>query len=187
MYYDMAEQEKNPTKKQEYYQKSIGYLERTIKIHPTYRDAFIRLAAGCNKSHQYDKAIKYYQHLAKLYPDLEDVDKNIQITYREAGQYYGEQKGDLQKAFTYLNKALELDPQDVSTIRLLGVAYGVSQQPLKAIEYFTKVTQLKPDNANGWFDLGIAYMQIGDKEQGEAYIQKARTIDPNIDQNRTKN
>lgn len=187
MYYDMAENEKNPTKKQEYYKKSIGYLEKTIQIHPTYRDAFIRLAAGCNKSHQYEKSIKYYKHLAKLYPDLEDVGKNIQITYREAGQYYGEQKGDLQKAFGYLNKAYELDPNDVATIRLLGVAYGVSQQPLKAIEYFTKVTQLKPDNANGWFDLGIAYMQNGKKEEGEAFIQKARTIDPNIDKNRAKN
>ncbi len=187
MYYDMAEEEKNPGKKQDYYKKSIGYLERTIKIHPTYRDAYIRLAAGCNKSHQYDKAIKYYTHLSKLYPDLEEVAKNIQITYREAGQYFGEQKGDLQKAFVYLNKALELDPTDVSTIRLLGVAYGVSQQPLKAIEYFTKVTQLQPENANGWFDLGIAYMQVGNKEQGEAFIQKARTIDPEIDQNRTKN
>lgn len=187
MYYDMAEAEQDPQKKLSYYKKSIGYLERTIQIHPTYRDAYVRLAAGCNKSQQYDKAIKYYKDLAKLYPDLEEVQKNIQITYREAGQYYGEQKGDLQKAFLYLNQAYQMDPTDISTIRLLGVAYGVSQQPIKAIEFFTKVTQIQPDNAGGWFDLGVAYMQAGDQAQGEAYIQKARAIDPQIDANRAAN
>ncbi len=187
MYYDMAEAEKNPAKKQDYYKKSVGYLERTIQIHPTYRDAYIRLAAGCNKSHQYEKAIQYYNHLAKLYPDLkEEVQNNIQITYREAGQYYGEQKNDLQKAFSYLQKAYQLKPEDVATIRLLGVAYGISGQAAKAIEFFTKVTELKPDDADGWFDLGIAYAQAGDKARGNALIQKARSMDPEIDARRGK-
>jgi len=102
------------------------------------------------------------------------------------GKYFGEQKGDLPKAMNYLQKAYEMRPNDYETVRLLGVAHGMSQQTQKAVELFNKATQLRPNDADAWYNLGSAYYQAGDPTTGQQYINKALEINPKIQEERTK-
>ncbi|MCI4648015.1 tetratricopeptide repeat protein, partial [Phaeodactylibacter sp.] len=100
------------------------------------------------------------------------------ITYKDAGKYYGEQLGQVDKAITYLNQAYELMPDEYEVIRLLGVAHGIRGNTPKAIEYFTKATEVAPQNPSAWFDLGTAYYNAGDQQRGQQYRNKALELDP---------
>jgi len=160
--------------------KAIVHLNRAIKIHPNYKNAYLLLGNAHNYIQDYEKSISYYEHALSLDPNYADAQNNLGITYRNAGRYYGEQKNDLAKALSYLVKAEQSNPQDLETIRLLGVVYGISGNTEKAISYFSKVTTLQPNSASAWLNLGNAYGQAGDTQKAETYRQKAISMDPNV-------
>jgi Flp pilus assembly protein TadD len=104
----------------------------------------------------------------------------LAIALREAGKYYGEQKGDLATAMKHLNESWQIAPDDPETARLLGVANGVQGKNAEALEWFKKAVGLAPDNASYLFDLGTAYFIAGDKLRGEEYRQRAIAINPEV-------
>jgi len=172
--------EKDETKRVGMVNKAIVHLNRAIKIHPNYKNAYLLLGNAHNYIQDYEKSISYYEHALSLDPNYADAQNNLGITYRNAGRYYGEQKNDLAKALSYLVKAEQSNPQDLETIRLLGVVYGISGNTEKAISYFSKVTTLQPNSASAWLNLGNAYGQAGDTQKAETYRQKAISMDPNV-------
>ena len=172
--------EKNETKRLAMVNKAVGHLNQAIKIHPNYKNAYLLLGNAHNYLKEYEKSISYYEHALSLDSDYADALNNLGITYRAAGRYYGEEKNDLNKSLNYLLKAEQSNPNDLETIRLLGVVYGISGQADKAISYFTKVTTLQPNSAPAWLNLGNAYGQAGDLQKAESFRQKAISIDPNV-------
>ena len=174
----------NSAKKNEMLTEAVEHLKKAVEIHPGYKNPYLLLGNANNYLKQYEASIQAYQNALKLDPDYAEAKNNLGITYRDAGRYFGEQKGDLPKALGYLQKAYELRPEEYETVRLLGVAYGVSGNTAKAIEFFTKGTQLEPENAGAWYDLGSAYFQSGQQALGLEYIEKAKGINPNIEKER---
>lgn len=182
-----ASTDKNQTRKAKDLRLAITYANRAIEKHPNYKNAWLILGNCHNWLQEYESALNAYNNALSIDPNYTEAHTNIAITYRQAGQYYGEQKGDLNKAITYLSKAYELNPNEYETVRLLGVAYGISQNHSKAIEFFTKGTELAPNNASAWYDLGTAYMFINQQEQASIFIAKAQEIDPEIGTKRGRN
>ena len=144
-------------------------------------NSFFLLGNAYNYLQEYEASIKAYEDALKLDPGYTEAKNNLAITYRQAGQFFGEKKGDIQKAFTYLNKAYELDPNDYETLRLLGVANGVSGNGQKAVEFFTKALEKQPNNAAAYYNLGSAYGNAGQLDKAAELMQKARQINPNIE------
>ena len=173
-------EETNETKRLAMVNKAVGHLQQATKIHPNYKNAYLLLGNAHNYLKDFEKSISYYEHALSLDPNYADAQNNIGITYRAAGRYYGEEKNDLNKSLTYLLKAEQSNPNDLETIRLLGVVYGISGQTDKAISYFTKVTTLQPNSAAAWLNLGNAYGQAGDTQKAESFRQKAISMDPNV-------
>ena len=115
---------------------------------------------------------------------------------RDAGQYYGEKQGNLDKALGYFNESWKLNDQDPQTARLMGVALGIKAQmetakgnaaqalPLnrEALGWFQKAIALAPKEASYYFDLGTAYYNLGDRVQANTYHQKAMEMDPKLRQ-----
>ena len=177
--------EKNEQRRLEMLKEAAGHLQEAINIHPTYKNAYLLLGNCYNYLQQYDQSVAYYQKALELDPNYKEASNNLAITYVQAGRFYGEKQGNLLKALEYLQRAYQLQPNDYETVRLLGVAYGISGKVQEAIEYFTKGTQLQPNNAGAWYDLGSAYYNAGDATKGAEYIQKAQAIEPNIAQQRS--
>jgi len=173
-------EEKNETKRLAMVNKAVGHLNQAIKIHPNYKNAYLLLGNAHNYLQDYEKSIAYYEHALEIDANYVDATNNLAVTYRSAGRYYGEEKNDLNKSLSYLTKAEALKPDDLETIRLLGVVYGISGNTNKAISYFTKVTTLQPNSAAAWLNLGNAYGQAGDVQKAEAFRQKAVALDPNV-------
>lgn len=158
-------------------QEAVGHLKEAIKIHPTYKNAYLLLGNAHNYLKKYEEAITYYDQALKLDPSYSDAYNNRGITYRDAGLFYGQQQGDLNKSIQYLVEAQKVLPDDYETVFGLGVAQGMSGNITQAITLFSKATQLQPNSAAAWRNLGNAYMNAGDTENGTIALQKANALE----------
>ncbi len=171
-----AIKEKNETKRTAMLQEAVGHLQAAIKIHPTYKNAYLLLGNAHNYLKQYDQAIGYYDQALKLDANYTDAFNNRAITYRDAGLFYGQQQGDLPKSIQYLTEAQKALPNDYETVFGLGVAQGMSGNLNQAIDLFKKSTELQPNSAAAWRNLGNAYMNAGNTELGTVALQKANAL-----------
>ncbi len=172
-----AIKEKDENKRTAMLKEAVGHLNQAIKIHPTYKNAYLLLGNAHNYLKQFDQAIKYYDQALKLDANYTDAFNNRAITYRDAGLFFGQQQGNLPKSIQYLTEAQRALPNDYETIFGLGVAQGMSGNLSKAIELFKKSTELAPNSAGAWRNLGNAYMNAGDTALGTAALQKAKALE----------
>lgn len=169
---------KDEAKRQRMLNEAVGHLEQAIRIHPRYKNAYLLLGNAHNYLKNYGPSISNYQKALAIDPNYRDAKRNLGITYKDAGKYYGEQLGQIDQALTYLNQAYELLPEEYEVVRLLGVAHGIKGQAQQAVRYFEQAAKLDPDNASAWFDLGTAYYNLGNTELGQQYRDKALQLDP---------
>jgi tetratricopeptide (TPR) repeat protein len=160
---------------------ALGHIEAAIRIHPTYKQAYFIKGNILNYLKQYDASIQAYQQARQIDPGYDQAFDNLMITYRDAGRYYGEQQGDVRTAIQYLEQAYQAMPTEYETIRLLGVAHGISGNTTRTIELFRKNTQLQPENARAWYDLGTAFFNNQQETAANEALFKARQLDPDID------
>jgi protein O-mannosyl-transferase len=163
-------------------EEAVGHLRQAIDIHPLYKNAYLLLGNAYNYLEQYEAAIDSYQKALQLDPGYAEAQRNLGITYRQAGQYYGEQRGDLNQAIQYLQEALRLQPNDYEVLRLLGVAHGVGGQHQQAVAYFEQAVQQQPENATAWFNLAQAREYAGNAAGAQRALARAQQIDPDIQQ-----
>ncbi len=170
----------NTDRKEAMIREAIGHLEIATGIHPTYKNAYLLLGNAFNYLEQYEQSVESYQTALTLDPTYPDALTNLFLTLRQAGRYYGEQKNDLGRSLMYLRQALELQPEDYETLRLLGIASGISGDNTNAIGYFTRATEVEPENAQAWWNLGNAWYHAGDVQKQQAMHDQARQLDPDI-------
>ena len=161
-------------------EKSNGYLQRALEIHPRYANAHLIMANNFQYMLDYESAVKSYNVLLNLEPENQRGLTNLHIAYRDGGRYYGEQKGDLVKSMAYLQQAYNLKPSDYETVRLLAVSNGIAGRNDEAIKYFEEAVKLKPNEAFAYYNLGNAYYITGNEEMGLLNHTKAVEIDPSI-------
>ena len=177
---DAAFKEKDPGMKKKMLIQAKEYLEKALKIHPGYANAMLIYGNADYFLGNYENAIITYTKLLKTNPTFEDARKNFPVILREAGKYYGEQKNDLKRSLDYLSQSYELDSTDYETVRLSGIANAISGNLPKALYFFHKGVTLNPDNAGAYQNLGNAYYNMGDKDKGKKYHDRAREINPDI-------
>jgi len=157
---------------------AIGYLNEAVKIHPTYKNAYLLLGNAHFYKKNYDQSIANYEHVLKLYPSFPDANKNLPIVLRDAGKHYGQQMNDIAKSEQYLTKSYKLKQDDPETLRLLGIVNGIKGDHTQAIFYFEKALKLSPNSAMSYVNLGTAYKNKGDAVKAADYYNKALEIDP---------
>lgn len=181
-----AFKEKDESKKREMLTEAIGYLNKAVQVHPTYKNAYLIAGNANYYLKDYDNAVIAYEKALAIDPEFADANKNLAITLRDAGRQAGELENNLAKAEALLTKSYNIFQDDTETLRLLGVANGIKGNHQGAITYFQKVVALDPKSAGGFLNLGNAYKNAGDMVNGEKYIQNAVAIDPNILNNQGK-
>lgn len=164
----------------EKHEEAIKYYNTALQIDPLYKDAILNQAITYMNMKMPEKSIDNIQQLIRSFPNEKQYRDYLAMAYRDLGRKYGEQQNDLNNALVWLQKSIELNPNDYETLRLMGVANGIAGNNATSIEYFEKALALDPDNADANFNLGTAYYSAGDAQKGEAYHQKAIQIDPEV-------
>ena len=177
----------NENRRTEMLRRATRHLTEAIRIHPGFKNAHLLLGNAYNYLEEYDLSIQAYKNALQLDDDYEEAINNLAITYRAAGQFYGEKQNDLVRSLDYLNKAYDLRPNDFETARLLGVAYGRQGNNQRAIAYFTRATEIEPTNAGAFYDLGTAYHFAGNAAKRDELHAKALQMEPDLLEKRKQN
>ena len=177
---DQALKEKEVTQQQNMFLEAKGHLLEAINIHPTYKNAYLLLGNANNYLKNYEESVTAYQQALLLDPSYEEARDNLTLTYRDAGQYFGEQRNDIVKSIAYLEAGNQFAPNQPDILRLLGIAYGISGRPQDAIRVLEQAIKVAPDNASILYNLGAAFGQIGNAEAAKKYFDQAKVIDPNL-------
>lgn len=96
------------------------------------------------------------------------------------GEYYGKNLNDLQNSKLYLEKALEVAPDNADVMQKLGVVYAMGGNPAAAIDMFKRALEKNPSNAHILMNIGIAYRNMGDEANALQYLNKAFELDPSL-------
>jgi len=77
-----------------------------------------------------------------------------------------------------LELRLDQNPGDQDSWEQLGNLYFDTNNPQKAIDAYTKYTELNPNNPDIWTDLGVMYRRAGQFSQAVAAFDRAIEINP---------
>jgi len=152
------------------------HLSKAIEIHPNYKNAHLLLGNAHFGLNEYDDAIKSYENAINLDYAYKAANDNLILAYREGARYEGSQNGNIQKAINWLYKADVLQPGNYETISLLGIAHGNSGQHTKALDFFKKALDLKPNNAQAHRNLASVYANMGDESAKNIHLAEAERL-----------
>jgi DNA-binding response OmpR family regulator/Flp pilus assembly protein TadD len=111
-----------------------------------------------------------------------EIDDNLSYAWNDRGICFRE-LGDHTNALKSHLRAVELVPDNPEylnylgeTLELIGVLYNSNKYLDSAIQTFSMVTDLLPNNAAAWNHLGICHKEMGKEEESKFYFDRARDI-----------
>jgi len=175
--------------------------------HPN-QTSWLKLAALETKVGQIEEAIKVYERLlseamardpreiyehgdilmllGSVYAAKKDY-ASAQAAFETASKVFeyqlSKQKGWLGEAKPEGRQSIldEITRQQDSLLQAYynsGVAQLSSNQPAKAVESFQHAIQLEPANTNALFNLGYAYVAVGNKQSAREQVSVLKPLDP---------
>lgn len=146
-------------RKEMQYEKAIEALENSIGIDPDYAKAHTTLAQTYVAINKVDKAEEHFKISIKRTP-------NSPAARQSYGQLLNDQKR-YKEAIEHLIVAESLIPQKSKKYIInyfLAQAYNRTGDYRKGLDAAKEATTAKANFGGGWYELGIAYAKLGDKQ-----------------------
>jgi len=89
--------------------------------------------------------------------------------------------GQLEKGKAIVDK-LPADAVDTTALTNIGIVLMNKKQPAAARDYFTKVIEANPKDADGYYYRGLATIQAGKAKEAKSDLQKVIELAPDSDQ-----
>lgn len=86
----------------------------------------------------------------------------------------------LDMAIKRCQNATAVDPTDYRPIKLTGLAYNYKNENEEALKYFHKLTEVRPDTADAWYQIGRLHFNNRNFEKAAEYNSKAMELDPSF-------
>ena len=120
-----------------------------------------------------------YDSQEALWTDTLTKNPNCWVGYNNLGLVLF-QKGQVDEAREYFQKALEINPNYVESHSNLGQALFQKGEVDEAIAQYQKALEINPNYFAGHHNLGLAFSQKGQLDEAIAQFQKALEINPNF-------
>jgi len=135
--------------------------EDALAKNPGDKDLMFNLGRLYFMQKDYDKAIEQFKKVIEKNP--EDVDSNLNVgnAYLSMGDQFRKELRAKEEAGKEITK-LEMD--------------RLKEFYCNSIPYLEKTVELKPDDATFWNNLGVAYINCGQKDKGEEAFKKAEGL-----------
>jgi Flp pilus assembly protein TadD len=150
---------------------AIGILKRCTEIedfNPEYWNylgiAFYKTGNFRPALEAYNKALELDDDYALARNNIGDIYLNVYLKRQDRTAY--------NLAVRNFKKAIELDPKLASAYNGLGAAYKKANRIDDAIFIWEKSLELKPDYTFPLYNLGVAYLDKGDKDKALEYLEK---------------
>jgi tetratricopeptide (TPR) repeat protein len=153
--------------------RAISNFQTCVEQDPTYYDAMIQLA-NLYASHNDPIALQYYNSALKLQPH------SVEALY-DRGLFY-QNTGSLEKAVNDYKQLLKINPEYGFAYFNLGfIAMKYEKDYRKAIPLFTSALENEKHYVEAYYNRGVCYEKIGDKQQAKADYLEALNIFPTYD------
>ena len=129
---------------------------------------YSNLAALHNQKREHLKAMELLEKAIQVEPDYVDA-------YLMLGCTIELYEKDLDKATNYYLQALDLSPDNLKILNIIGTSLFKRKQYLTAIDYFEKIVLLQPNDSEAHYNLGICLM-LGNRLD-EACVSFQKTLD----------
>ena len=173
------------------YDKAIADCDKAIRLAPEDAIAYLNRGFAYHEKGEYDRAIADYDKAIKL--DLENVYLEDAINGLEAAElsayledailedaiaYNNRQKGEYDKVIVDCDKAIELDPENITAYLKRGLAYSKKGEYDKAITDYDEVIRLDSEDAIAYLNRGFAYHEKGEYYKAQADTAQAIRLNP---------
>lgn len=102
------------------------------------------------------------------------IDPDHYISIRKCGEIEGKIFGNIYNSIYYLNQALQIAPNDFTTLENLGVAYGITGDFEKSLSFFYRALEQNPENAQLLRNISLSYRRMGNMVKAQEYLEKSK-------------
>ena len=88
-------------------------------------------------------------------------------------------KGEYEEAIIIYDDILEIIPNNISTLKMKGIAQSNLDQHTSSLKQFFKILQYKPNDVISLTGMGIGFGNLGEYQESIAYFEKASKEKPN--------
>lgn len=153
---------------------ALVLFEGIVENHPDDAKASYYLGFVKWRLFDLDGAIQQYERAIELDDTLMVAHINLGLALID--------KGDLERAESELRVYLSASPEDGDAHYYYGMVQEKMNQPDKAREYYTKASELNPEDPFPLFGLGDMARRNGKLKEAVAMYEKARALNPHIPQ-----
>lgn len=105
------------------------------------------------------------------------AEQDPELLFNQAKEYFV--KGDYKQAITIYDNVLEIIPNNISTLKMKGIAQSNLGQHIESLKQFFKVLQYKPNDVISLTGMGVGFGNLGEYQESISYFQKALDEKPN--------
>ena len=173
----------------EHWQDAISDAQAALRYGPGRLDARMLLMRVYRALHDQPKVDEYAAQIKKLNEDTKVREAEANNSH-EALRLYMDVVQPLlrdqkyQEAIQPSLKIVGLWPSFAQPLFVLGICYGQTGQPDKAISYLKKFLARQPDSGDGHAALGVLLLQQNQKQEAIAELQRAVALDPSLSEAR---
>jgi tetratricopeptide (TPR) repeat protein len=152
-------------------QKAVHLLKQLEELEPANPDVMMMLGTCHNLKGEHHRATEYFKKAEQnSFDDRDELLYNIGISFIQTGAY--------EDALTYLQKALDENPEHEPVLYDLAFCFEKVGKDDKAIEHYNKYLDIDPFSESAWYNLGIIYNRLEDYAQAIDSYDFALAIDP---------
>ena len=146
------------------------YYHQIFQLSPHYKLAQTNYARMLAQSENARARVIGYKKLLALQPD------NLEALY-QLGVSYGKMLNQLDSAVVYFGQALQLQPENKTVLRDMGVALSMQGKVEASLPYHEKVVELSPHEKANYINLGLTYQKLGKAEKAREMFEKAKLLE----------
>lgn len=118
----------------------------------------------------FTSAIEQFTKVLESEPEDFDANYNVGVSYLKIGE-------DLDKQIREMDDEASKKKQKVDAAKVEALRNKGKEHFGAAIPFLEKATQLKPDQAPVWFNLGVGYTRVNTTEKAKAAFAKAEELE----------
>lgn len=153
------------------HQEAKEILLKTLEFNKVYAGIYLNLGLIAESEDEHEKAIAYFEK------ELE-IDPESVVAYQRLGDLYSSYSTDYGRAVEVLEKALELQPNHVTTLINYASTLYYLDRLGAATEHFEMVIQLDPKNLTANYNLALMYEYAGKRQQAISRWKSFLGLDP---------
>jgi len=155
------------------YAEALQEYQKVLAENPDMHQVYERIGLCYFRLGDPDNAIKAFKLMLEKEPQARNVLLNLSAMLLE--------KGNLEEGMKYFKQLEEETINDHSMFYNIGVLLFAREQMEPAIEYFKKCAARDPNYVDAYYQMALAYLNLGNNEEAKKNFQKIIELAPGSD------